>query len=215
MPHLVIACDFDGTITRRDTLHLIVDTFGERALWDAIEPCLRSGAMTIEEAMQREFATVRTTPEEVRDLVRAEAGLRDGFTDFVAWARAAGHRLVVLSNGFASVIADVLERAGVGDLPVRSHDIEFTPEGSRIRWSHRGERCALCNRPCKRFDLDQWRTGAPVVYVGDGVSDRCVALAADTVYARDGLAEYLTEIDRPFRPFEDFVQLRNDLSTHR
>lgn len=208
----MIALDFDGTITRRDTLHLIVDAFGERAVWDEIEPRLNAGEISIDQAMQAEFATVRATPDEVRDLVRAEAGLRDGFAAFVGWARAAGHRTVVLSNGFASVIGDLLERAGVGDLPFRSHDAVFTPEGSRILWSDRGATCSLCNRPCKRFDLDQWRTGDPVVYVGDGVSDRCVAQAADRVFARDGLADYLAGIGVAFEPFRDFHQLRDDLS---
>ena len=65
METLLIACDFDGTITQRDTLHLIVEEFGTRGLWDTIEPRLRSGEVTLEEAMQEEFATVRATPEQV------------------------------------------------------------------------------------------------------------------------------------------------------
>jgi 2-hydroxy-3-keto-5-methylthiopentenyl-1-phosphate phosphatase len=36
-------------------------------------------------------------------------------------------------------------------------------------------------------------SGGPFAYVGDGYSDRCVALAADRVFARDGLADYLEE----------------------
>ena len=35
--------------------------------------------------------------------------------------------------------------------------------------------------------------GEPLVFVGDGYSDRCAALAADRVFARDGLAVYLDE----------------------
>ena len=36
MKNLHIFSDFDGTITQRDTLHVIVEAFGERALWDEI-----------------------------------------------------------------------------------------------------------------------------------------------------------------------------------
>jgi len=211
VPPYLIACDFDGTITRRDTLHLIIDAFGDRGVWDALEPDLRAGRMTLERAMETEFATVRATPDEVRAMVRERAGVREGFPEFVRWARDEGHRVEVLSNGFASVIGDLLAQAGLGDLPFHSHDIEFRPEGARIVWSARGERCTLCARPCKRHDLSGLGHDGPVAYVGDGISDRCVAGAADVVFARDGLAEWLRERGEDFIPYEDFHQVRAGL----
>jgi 2-hydroxy-3-keto-5-methylthiopentenyl-1-phosphate phosphatase len=45
------------------------------------------------------------------------------------------------------------------------------------------------------------------VFVGDGYSDRCAALAADRVFARDGLAEYLDGRGVDYEPFTDFVAL--------
>ena len=45
------------------------------------------------------------------------------------------------------------------------------------------------------------------MYVGDGYSDRCVALAADRVFARDGLVDYLERKGVAYEPFEDFAQL--------
>ena len=52
--------------------------------------------------------------------------------------------------------------------------------------------------PCKRFDLAAVRGDLPVAYIGDGVSDRCVCGAADVVFARAELADWLREGDRPF-----------------
>ena len=46
-----------------------------------------------------------------------------------------------------------------------------------------------------------------MIFVGDGYSDRCAALAADRVFARDGLAGYLDERGVHYEPFEDFEQL--------
>jgi 2-hydroxy-3-keto-5-methylthiopentenyl-1-phosphate phosphatase len=46
-----------------------------------------------------------------------------------------------------------------------------------------------------------------VVYVGDGYSDRCAALASDRVFATSGLARYLAERGTPFEPFTDFHAL--------
>ena len=46
--------------------------------------------------------------------------------------------------------------------------------------------------------------GRPLVYVGDGYSDRCAALAADRVFARRALGDYLVSRNVPFEPFETF-----------
>ena len=43
-----------------------------------------------------------------------------------------------------------------------------------------------------------------VVYVGDGISDRCAAQAADRVFATRGLARYFDERNLPYEPFDDF-----------
>ena len=213
MEKLLIACDFDGTITQHDTLHLIVGRYGERGLWEAIEPRLRAGEVTLEQAMQEEFAGVRATPEQVRDLVLSDAGLRRGFTEFVAWARERGHRLVVLSSGFRFVIDAVLQRWGLGHLEIASHEARFTADGCTLVWGDRGERCAECGRRCKRHDVRTRRVDETVVMIGDGISDRCVARMADVVFARAGLARDLAIDGVPYTPFEDFDEVREELES--
>lgn len=209
---LLIACDFDGTITCRDTLHVIVESFGERGVWEGLEPRLRSGEITVEQAMQIQFADVRATPDDVRDAVRELAPVRDGFAEWVEWCTAGGHRLVVISNGFRSIIDPVLADIGLGGLEVVAHDARFAREGCRIVWSERGERCVLCGRPCKRAPLRERWNGEGLVYLGDGISDRCVSRTADLIFARDGLAEHLREHEVPYLPFEDFHEVRETLA---
>jgi 2-hydroxy-3-keto-5-methylthiopentenyl-1-phosphate phosphatase len=208
---LLIACDFDGTITCRDTLHVIVEEFGGRGVWDALEPKLRRGEITVEQAMMQQFAEVRATRDEVMDAVRRDSPIRPGFHEFVGWARLAGHRLVVLSSGFRTVIEAVLAEAGIDGLPVHSHEAQFSRDGCVLVWAERGERCALCSRHCKRHDLALHRGSEPVVYIGDGISDRCVSRVADLVFARDGLAQHLDEEGLPFQPFEDFHDVRRSI----
>jgi 2-hydroxy-3-keto-5-methylthiopentenyl-1-phosphate phosphatase len=211
--NLLIACDFDGTITERDTLHLIVERFGERGLWDAIVPRLRAGELTVRQAMQLEFDSVRATRDEVVGMVLAEAGLRAGFGELVDWAAARGHRLVVLSSGFRTVIDPLLAHWGLAHLDVEGNDARFSPRGCTLLWADRGGHCELCGRPCKRHDLRARAGSARVVYVGDGISDRCVAGIADLVFARADLARFLTADGVPFLPFEDFVEVRERLET--
>lgn len=207
----LIAVDFDGTITQHDTLHLIVAQFGDRSVWDSVTPDVIAGRMSVEEAMQLEFATVRATPGQIHDLVRDAAGIREGFVDFVGWARGAGHQVHIFSNGFRSVITDVLTRIGLADLSFDAHDVVFSPEGTKLVWTDRGPRCTLCDRPCKRADLARARDELSVAYIGDGVSDRCVSGAADVVFATSELADWLSGQARAFHAFDDFHEIRHQL----
>jgi len=208
---LLIACDFDGTITQRDTLHVIVETYGAVNLWAELEPRLQSGEITVEQAMKEEFAAVYATPAQVREAVREHAPVRPGFSDFVRWCEQAGHRLVIFSNGFRSVIGPVLHDAGLGHLEVVAHDAVFSVAGCRLIWSERGTRCELCGRPCKRQPLRERWHGEQLVYLGDGISDRCVSLLADVIFARDGLAEHLAGEGVAYVPFDDFHQIQAHL----
>jgi 2-hydroxy-3-keto-5-methylthiopentenyl-1-phosphate phosphatase len=212
---LLLAVDFDGTITSRDTLHVIVEAFGGRGVWDELEPSLQAGEITIEDAMRTQFAAVRATTEEALAAVRRDAPIRDGFRRFVAWAEQAGHRMVILSAGFRVVIDAVLADADIANLEIHSNDIAFSREGARLIWAERGGTCGHCGRRCKRHQLALRREPDDhVVYVGDGISDRCVSAQADTVFARSSLAEYLADQGRSYVPFDDFDEIVHHLENH-
>lgn len=212
MKTLLIACDFDGTITQRDTLHVVVEHFGEPGLWDTFDAPLREGRMTVEKAMEAEFAAVRATPDAVRQVVGTHAPIRDGFAQLVRWCAERGHRFVVMSNGFRSVITQVLADADLDHLPVIANDATFSSEGTTIHWSDRGERCELCGRPCKRQPLRELHQGERVVFIGDGISDRCVSGVADVLFARDFLADHCVSTGTAFHPFVDFHDVRRQLA---
>jgi len=67
--------------------------------------------------------------------------------------------------------------------------------------------CATCGEPCKRGGL----AGEPYVYVGDGYSDRCAALASDSVFATRGLARYLDDEGVAYTRFDDFHDVARGL----
>ena len=202
---LLIAVDFDGTITMRDTLHVIVDAHGRPGVWDELEPALRAGDITVEQAMEQQFATVTAPHDEVIDLVLSHAGTRDGFPELVQFAEDHDHRLVVMSAGFRCVIDEVLDGLGVGHLEVVANDAVFTHDGCTLVWSEdRGDTCQLCGRKCKRHAINERFDGDRLVYVGDGISDRCASLLADVVFARAQLADWLDEQGVGYIPYGDF-----------
>ena len=141
------------------------------------------------ESLAAEVGTIRASADEVSawavEHVRVSPGLHELAERF---------RPVIVSSGLPQLIRPVLEREGL-DLEVRSNDAEPLPGGWRLRFRDEGP-CPVCGDMCKRRSLPE---GRPLVYAGDGVSDRCAAGAADRVFARGWLAGALEREGRPLR----------------
>lgn len=201
--NVTLFVDFDGTITDRDLLDRIAQTFGDPDVYREVDERLDEGTITLHEVLRREFEPVRAPLDEVVAWMLEHASIRPGFAELVTHAEARGWRLVVLSSGFRELIEPVLRRAGLGRLELLANAVEPDPAGWRVTF--RDDRpCPVCGEPCKRATvLAEAREGLRV-YIGDGFSDRCGALASDLVFARRTLAAHLLEVDASFRPFDDF-----------
>ncbi len=187
-----LVLDWDGTVTEMDTLHLVLEAFGDVELYRRVEDDL-GRSLTLHEVIAVEFSTVRAPLEDVVRFVLERARVRNGFRELVET-----YRPVVLSSGFHELIEPVLEREGI-DVEVVANRVEARPDGWRVLFRDEAA-CATCGEACKRASLPG---DAPVVYAGDGYSDRCAAQAADRVFATDGLARYLDERGVAYEPFSD------------
>jgi len=193
-----LVLDWDGTVTERDTLDLVLERFADAEVYERLEAELEAGRLTLNEVIAAEFAMVTAPLDEVVAHVLEHARVRAGFAE-LARAR---HPLVV-SSGFHELIEPVLEREGVLDaVELRSNRVDARPDGWRVHFRV-AETCEVCGEPCKRADLP----AGEVVYAGDGHSDYCAALAADRVYATGSLAGYLDSRGVRYEPLTDFRAL--------
>lgn len=205
-----LVVDFDGTITDQDLLDEIAFTFGDEDVYREVDEGLDSNRLTLHEVLRREFEPVRAPLADVRRWVLEHARVRPGFREVVELARERGWRLVVVSSGFRELIEPVLEREGLADVELLSNSIDPDPAGWKVRF-RTDELCETCGEACKRSTAAALADGTELVYVGDGYSDRCAAEAADLVFARRGLARYLSDRGVPFQPFDDFHQIAASL----
>jgi 2-hydroxy-3-keto-5-methylthiopentenyl-1-phosphate phosphatase len=193
-PSLVV--DWDGTVTEVDGLHLVLLEFGDDGVYDAAERRL-GRELTLHEVIALELRSVRAPLADVVAWVRGNVRMRDGFATF-----ARRHRPLIVSSGFHELIEPVLEREGL-ELEVVANRLDPGSDGWRALFRTE-DPCSVCGEPCKRADvagLDGF------VYVGDGVSDRCVSLAADRLFARAGLADFLAARGVAFETFDDFYDI--------
>jgi 2-hydroxy-3-keto-5-methylthiopentenyl-1-phosphate phosphatase len=188
-------------VTVEDGLVSVLRAFGDPLLLAELEP--RVGVdLTLHEEIALEFASVRAPLEEVVAWVSQHVRVRPGFREL-----AEAHEPTILSSGFCELIEPVLEREGVMGLEVRANRVEARPEGWRVLWRDEAE-CVECGEACKRGSLP----GPDVVYVGDGYSDRCAAVAAGRVFARDGLAAHLDGLGVAYEPFDDLYDVARALA---
>ena len=96
----------------------------------------------------------------------------------------------------------------IAGLEVVANGLDPRPDGWRVLWRDEAQ-CTECGEPCKRGAL----SGDDVVYVGDGYSDRCAALSASRVFARDGLAAHLDRLGIAYEPFGDLRDVARTLAT--
>jgi 2-hydroxy-3-keto-5-methylthiopentenyl-1-phosphate phosphatase len=198
-----LVLDWDGTVTERDTLDLVLQEFGDPGIYDRVEAELERGTMTLNEVISAEFETVTAPLDEVVAWLLERARFRPGFAEL-----ARTHHPLILSSGFHETIEPLLERDGLlGEVELRANTVDPRPDGWRVRYRV-SETCEACGEPCKRGDLP---VGEEVVYAGDSHSDLCAALAADRVFATGNLARWLTERGIPFTPLSDFHALANEI----
>jgi 2-hydroxy-3-keto-5-methylthiopentenyl-1-phosphate phosphatase len=190
-----LVLDFDGTVTERDTLDLVLERFGDAGVYERAEAELEAGRMTLNGVIAAEFASVTAPLDDVVAYLLEHARFRPGFAE-LAQAR----RPLIVSSGFHELIEPLLEREGVLDaVELRANRVEARPDGWTVRFRV-AEECDECGEPCKRADLPD----GEVVYAGDGHSDYCAALAADRVYATGSLARYLDERGVAYEALTDF-----------
>ena len=195
-----LVLDWDGTVTDRDTLELVIERFGDIGTYRRTG-ALMGRSLTHDEALARSVATVRAPLAEVVRWLLAHVRLRPGFHEL-----AERHPPLIVSSGFHELIDPVLRRERV-DVQVLANRVEARPDGWRIRFRHQ-DRCLDCGEACKRAALP----AGEVAYVGDGPSDRCAALAARRVFATGDLARYLEGRGIPYEPFDDLRDVVRALS---
>jgi HAD superfamily phosphoserine phosphatase-like hydrolase len=193
--------DWDGTVTVRDSQWMLLERFGDRDVFERTGQAL-GRELSYRAVMELQMRTITAPLAEAVAFLVAEVEVRSGFRELVQ-----RFRPLVLSSGFHETIEPILAREGV-DADLVANRVDPRADGWRVLWSDDAP-CPVCGDLCKRRSLPPER---PLVYAGDGYSDRCAALAADRVFARGDLGRYLAAQGRAYEPFETFDDVGRALS---
>lgn len=190
--------DFDNTITKGDVLDEVIERFSPTQEWREWEAEWKAGNMSTPECLRRQVGGLRASMAELMAAV-SDVEVDPAFVPLLRWAKGEGIEVQVLSDNFAPLIAQILRRQHAPEVPVFANELAPTASGVEARFPFRDPACARCAH-CKARHLKE-AAGRERVYVGDGLSDVCPALVADTVFAKDSLAAELSRRGVAFRPF--------------
>lgn len=215
-PGPIVFCDFDGTITLTDVTDAILERLAGPE-WRAIEQLWREGTIGSQECLSSQLSLVRATRVQLDEVIDA-IPIDPGFAEFVRYVRKHHVPFAVTSDGLDLVIRRVLTRSGFHAGP--RNGIHFFSTSARLRhgrlsvsFPHAVASCTHGCATCKPAVIEAQRGGRrPVIYVGDGLSDRHAVTRADFVFAREPLLGFCRENNIPCQALETFADVTEALS---
>jgi 2-hydroxy-3-keto-5-methylthiopentenyl-1-phosphate phosphatase len=208
----VLFFDFDKTITQEDVLDRIIERFSISDDWQYWENAWVRGEISTLECLDRQIAGIRASEAELIDFV-GSFQIDPHFAAIVQWAASEHVDLFVVSDNFSCFVHEILSHHGLSGLSVMANELTFFGDRPKAYFPFRSTACERCAH-CKAVHFKRFR-GRHKIYVGDGLSDVCPALAADVVFAKDSLAAYLTSRGIPFNEFASLEIVANFVTGKR
>ncbi len=209
-----VFCDFDGTAASEDVGSQLFRTFvGEKAV-EIVQRYL-SDLIDARQCLQEECAAVESlTPAELEQFI-AQFSLDPSFTEFVEFCESRQIPLVILSDGLDFYVERILRRHGLDRLLFFANHVDFVQDGSTTKlvpsFPYTDSECDQCAN-CKRNHLLTLSADDDIlVYVGDGISDRCPVRYADVVFAKKRLIKYCQQQNISYHEFSHFGDVRRQL----
>jgi len=206
----VIVADFDGTITQIDTNYLLVKAFGSEEN-DQLELDLIAGKLGSREAFLRHFELMRITSQEYRDFICSAIEIDNGFDFFLEQVKRCAIPFYIVSAGYRQAIEYVLGGSRLQGVEVYANDLLGEPY---LKPLFAGEK-KVCDKtfgPCGNCKLDylkkiRKKVGRKILFIGDGLTDRCAVEEADMLFAKDSLAKFCDEDGVFYVPYKGFTDI--------
>ncbi len=207
MENICILSDFDGTITKKDGLYSFIENYANGD-WQSIEQLWADNKINSKECLIEEFKLIDNLSEElISDFVKT-VDIDEYFCDFYKRIKENNIDFYIVSDGIDYFIAKILERHSIKNINVISNHGEFSGDNFVITFPNDYEGCINNAGTCKCKVLSDLRKKyEKIIYIGDGISDYCVASKADILYAKSRLIQYCIKNNIEYRAFENFSDI--------
>jgi len=209
MENFCIVSDFDGTITERDGLYAFIQKYA-KGDWEKIEQDWAEGKIDSKECLIEEFKLVPNLSEElIEDFVKT-LNIDKYFIEFYNNIQQNNIDFYIVSDGIDYFIDRILNKYGLKNINIVSNHGEFINGVFTLTFPNDSRACKNNAGTCKCQILNDLKTKySKIYYIGDGVSDYCVADKADILFAKSRLAKYAEENNIKYIPYTNFNDIKS------
>ncbi|HIK31796.1 MAG TPA: HAD-IB family phosphatase [Oscillatoriales cyanobacterium M4454_W2019_049] len=202
----LVCCDFDGTITVRETFVAMLKQFApEKA--EEIIPKLYDHQVTLREGVREMLEAIPSAkyPDIIESAKTEE--IRPGLVELLDFLDSQDVPFVVVSGGLRGMVETTL-----GELVDRVkgiHAVDVDTRGEFLQPYSEFEGSTEMVEKVKvveQYQIENW------VAIGDSVTDLNMAIAAPLVFARSRLCEYLDDRNKSYIPYDTFFDVRDRLA---
>ena len=217
MDRLRIFVDFDGTITTRDVVDVVLEKFARKE-WLDVEKDWQTGRIGSRECLTRQMNFVVAKEEELTHLIDP-IEIDPFFIGFLKRSKEHGIPVSVVSDGFDLFIDQILKKnfkdspEFLTGLPVFCNRLYWTGKGLKAVFT--GPPCAHGCANCKVAVIKKY--SAPeeeIIFVGDGLSDRFAAEASDLTFAKGKLLDHCKTKNISHKAYSNFGEVTEWLISH-
>lgn len=209
MKQPIIFCDFDGTITATDNIVSLMRHFAPKEA-EAIKENILAQKIGIKDGVEAMFRLLpSTSKEEIITYLQQTAIIREGFQDFVSYAKEHGIPFYVVSGGIDFFVEPLLAPYGPFD-GIHCNASDFSGDVIQVVYPY------ACDELCANFETQGCgcckpslirklaRDDQQIIVIGDSVTDFEAAKLADFVFARDILIQKCVELNVTHKAFANF-----------
>ena len=211
MNNYIVFSDFDGTITKEDTICKIMSHFAPEH-WKKVWDDIFNKRITISEGVAKLFSMIPSSKkDEIIKFVLENVPIREGFKELLLFLKSKNIPFIVISGGLDFYIYPLLEP--YKDLITKIYCNKADFRGKYIKVKFIYECDPLCDDNdcgmCKISVIRQYK--GTKIYIGDSITDINAAKVTDIIFARGLFAKELKKNSIPFYEYDSFYQVKEKM----
>lgn len=212
MSNIQVFCDFDGTITKLDTLNKFLHLYADKK-WLDIEEEWEQGKIGSRECISEQMKLFSNMTQKKIENFLSEIKIDESFIEFLEIVKKHNIDFYIVSDGFDYFIKRILQKNGIDDVNIFANKLTFNEGKFYTEFPYSNSECSISAGVCKCNIVKKYRNVTKsLIYIGDGLSDFCVSEKADFLFAKERLLEYCkksknTDKFRNLIGFSDFSDI--------
>ena len=183
-------CDFDGTITKEDTLNKFLCLYADKK-WLDIEDDWIKGKIGSKECIEKQMQLFDNVDENSLNEFIDSIEIDETFSDFCFFLKSQDIDFYIVSDGFDYFIERILKKYNIVGVKIFSNKLEIKDGKFITYFPNFNKECTPGSEVCKCNVIKSNRiVTKQVLYAGDGLSDFCAAKNADFLFAKGKLLQY-------------------------